>query len=155
MAEEREIRHLNIGAAERVRRYKEFYGGCVSDALSRCGVQDTVLSPKFYALRQDMILAGEALTVKLHSHPGEIMTDEEKKARDEEWDRIGSPQKRMMRSVYAGAVICFDTGSVSASALWGDELHAGPGTRLYRDANCREDPAYSIRFEDGEFSCIY
>ena len=67
-----------------------------------------------------MILAGEALTVKLHSHPGEIMTGEEKKARDEEWGRIGSPQKRMMRSVYAGAVICFDTGSDFQLAHFGE-----------------------------------
>lgn len=120
MSNKREIRHLNLTPMERVRRYKEFYGGCVSDALASCGVLDTVLSHKFYPLRQDMILAGEAVTVKLHSLAGEILTDEERQARDEEWQRIGTPQKRMMQSVYPGCVLCFDTGGDMQPAQYGE-----------------------------------
>ncbi|MBI4530493.1 MAG: RraA family protein [Candidatus Latescibacteria bacterium] len=105
---------------ERVNRYKAFYGGCVSDALVRCGVYDSVLSPTFYPLRQDMILAGEALTVKLHTLAGEILTEEEQAARDAEWARIGSPQKRMMKAVYPGCILCFDTGSDEQPAHFGE-----------------------------------
>jgi len=120
MAKDKEIRHLDIPATERVRRYKEFYGGCVSDALAGCGVMNTVLSSDFFALRPEQVLAGEAVTVKLHSLAGEIMTEEETKARDEEWKRIGSPQKRMMKSVYPGCVLCFDTGGDMQPAQFGE-----------------------------------
>lgn len=113
------IRHLDIDDVERARRYKEFYGGCVSDALAALGVNDTVLSQEFQPLRQDMILTGSALTVKLHSLAPEIMTDEETKARQEEWERIGSPQKRMMTAVRPGSVVTYDTGRETQAAVFG------------------------------------
>jgi len=117
---QKEIRHLDISTMERVQRYKEFYGGCVSDALVRCGVLNTVLSSKFYSLRQDMILAGEALTVKLHTLAGEILTEEQRRARNQEWKETGSPQKRMMMSVYPGCLICFDCGGDMQPAHFGE-----------------------------------
>lgn len=147
----KQIRHLEISTMERVRRYKEFYGGCVSDALAGCGVTNTVLSPDFYPLRQDMILAGEALTVKLHSLAGEIMTEEERKARDEEWKRIGTPQKRMMKSVYPGAVLCFECGGDKQPAQFGEmsctlaKAHGCVGMLI--EGNIR-DTRYVLKMED-------
>jgi regulator of RNase E activity RraA len=148
---EREIRHLDISTMERVRRYKQFYGGCVSDALASCGVLDTVLSHKFFPLRQDMILAGEALTVKLHSLAGEILTEEERQAREEEWKRIGSPQKRMMMSVYPGCVLVFDTGGDMQPAQFGEmscnlaQAHGCVGMVI---AGNIRDTRYVLRMED-------
>ena len=147
----REIRHLDISTMERVRRYREFYGGCVSDALAGLGVTNSVLSSDFYALRQDMILAGEAITIKLHSLAGEIMTEEEQKARDEEWKRIGSLQKRMMTSVYPGSVLVFDTGGDKQPAHFGEmsctlaKSHGCVGMLI--DGNIR-DTRYVLKMED-------
>ncbi|MDP6506230.1 MAG: RraA family protein [Planctomycetota bacterium] len=118
--QDKDVRTLDISPVERVQRYKKFYGGCVSDALSGFGATDTVLSPDFFALRPDLILAGEALTVKLHSNAGEIITDEEKAAREKEYAEIGSPQKRMMKTVYPGCVLCYDTGGDTQPAHFGE-----------------------------------
>ncbi|MBI2190787.1 MAG: RraA family protein [Planctomycetes bacterium] len=151
MSAKSEIRHLNITAAERVRRYKHFYGGCVSDALSRCGVMDSVLSSDFYALRPEQVLAGEAITVKLHSLAGENLTAEEQKAREEEWKRIGSPQKRMMKAVFPGSVLCFDTGGDFQPAHFGEmsctlaQAHGCVG--LLIAGNIR-DTRYILKMED-------
>ena len=147
----KEVRHLDISTVERVRRYKEFYGGCVSDALTRCGVLNTVLSSEFYSLRQDMILAGEALTVKLHSLAGEILTEEQRAARDQEWKEIGSPQKRMMMSVYPGCIICFDTGGDMQPAHFGEmsctlaQAHGCAGMVI---AGNIRDTRYVLKMED-------
>lgn len=148
---DREIRHLDISTVERVERYKQFYGGCVSDALAGCGVTNSVLSHRFYALRQDMILAGEALTVKLHSLAGESLTDEELQAREEEWKRIGTPQKRMMKSVYPGCVLCFDTGEDMQPAQFGEmscNLAQSHGCAGMLIAGNIRDTRYVLRMED-------
>ena len=148
---DQDVRHLDIDAPERVRRYKQFYGGCVSDALAQCGVLDTVLSHRFYALRQDMILAGEALTVKLHSLAGEILTEEERQAREEHWKRIGSPQKRMMQTVFPGCALCFDTGEDLQPAQFGEmscnlaQAHGCAGMLI---AGNIRDTRYVLRLED-------
>ena len=151
MPESKEIRHLDISTMERVQRYKQFYGGCVSDALSSCGVRDTVISHTFYALRQDMILAGEALTVKLHSLAGEIITEEERKAREEEWKRTGSPQKRMMMTVYPGSILTFDCGGDMQPAHFGEmscnlaQSHGCVGMLI---AGNIRDTRYVLRMDD-------
>ena len=151
MAEEREIRQLDIPATERVQRYKEFYGGCVSDALAGCGVKDTVLSPDFFALRPEQVLAGEALTVKLHSLAGEILTDEERKARDQEWEENGTPQKQMMKAVFPGCVLCFDTGGDLQPAHFGEmscNLAQSHGCAGLLVAGCVRDTRYILRMDD-------
>jgi len=151
MSEEKEIRHLDISTTERVRRYKEFYGGCVSDALSGLGVRDTVLSPDFYPLQPDLILAGEALTVKLHSLAGEILTEAEQEAQKAEWERIGTPQKRMMQQVYPGCVLVYDTGGDTQPAHYGEmscvlaQSHGCAGILI---AGNIRDTRYVMKMED-------
>jgi regulator of RNase E activity RraA len=114
-------RTLDIDDMERVRRYKELYGGCVSDALMRCGVVDTVLTHDLKPLRAHSILAGRALPVKWHSlAPETHMTEAEKKARQEQWEREGSPQKKLHMSAFPGCVYVFDTGHDTQAATFGE-----------------------------------
>ena len=63
-----EYRHLDISPTEQVKRYKRFYGGLVFDKLFSLGIRENTFSPRFRPLRQDMILTGHVLTVKMHSH---------------------------------------------------------------------------------------
>ena len=98
---ESEIRHLDITDLERIERFRRAgYGGSVSDALHGLGVDDTVFSSRFVALRQGMQLVGRALPIKLHSLVQGVNTPEEQKALEAKWEAEGGhPQKRMMRTV--------------------------------------------------------
>jgi regulator of RNase E activity RraA len=151
MTTEKKPRHLDIPVTERVQRYKQFYGGCVSDALSGCGFRDTVLSPDFFALRPELVLAGEALTVKLHSLAGEILSDEERSARDKEWKEKGTLQKRMMKAVYPGCILCFDSGGDMQPAHFGEmscnlaQYHGCAGLLI---AGCVRDTRYIMKMQD-------
>ncbi|HUF10979.1 MAG TPA: RraA family protein [Rhodothermales bacterium] len=114
-------RTLDVDDLERVARYRGLYGGCVSDALLRNGIADTVLSHALRPLRAHSILAGRALPVKWHSlAPETHMTADEKKARQEEWDREGSPQKQLHLSAFPGCVMVFDTGHDTQAATFGE-----------------------------------
>jgi regulator of RNase E activity RraA len=110
-------RQLDIDHSERVRRYKRFYGGLVFDKLYSLGIRETTLSTDFRALRQDMVLAGYALTVKMHSHA----EDEEtlRKRGNAGWGG-GPRQKEVMKAVGPGCVICIDTGPNFLCAHWGE-----------------------------------
>ncbi len=112
-----DYRHLDIDDGERVRRYKRFYGGLVFDKLWSLGVRDTTLSDKLCALDRDMILAGSALTVKMHAH---AETEETLHARgDAAWG--GGPcQRQILEAVKSGSVICIDTGPSFLCAQWGE-----------------------------------
>lgn len=156
-SQEEKVRHLDIDDVERVRRYKEFYGGSVSDALNGLGAGEGVLSREFHALRQGMMLAGSALTVKLHSVAPEIMTEEEIKVRQEEWQRIGSPQKRMMSAVRPGSVITYDTGRDTQAAVFGSmscnlaKAHGAVGILI---AGNIRDTRDILRMEDFPAYCL-
>ena len=109
--------HLEIDPLERVRRYKRFYGGLVFDKLYSLGIAETVLSQRFRPLRQDMVLAGPALTVKMHAH---AETAETLRLRgDAPWGG-GPRQREILEAVTPGCVICVDTGPSSLCAHWGE-----------------------------------
>ena len=112
-----QYRQLDIDPMERVKRYKRFYGGLVFDALWELGIKETMLSQKIYPLRDDMILAGFALTVKIHSHA----EDDETIANRGMMGWGGGPkQKIIMETVTPGCVICIDTGPNTLVAQWGE-----------------------------------
>ncbi len=114
-------RSLDIDDLERVVRFKKLYGGCVSDALMRNGVVDTVLSHKLRPLKAHTILAGRALPVKWHTlAPETHMSEAQKKERTERWNREGSPQKKLHMSAFPGCVYVFDTGYDTQAATFGE-----------------------------------
>ena len=111
-------RRLDLDPMERVDRYRRFYGGLVFDKLYALGFGETMLSQGIRPLRQDMILAGRALTVKMHSHA----EDEEtiiNRGLETGWGG-GPKQRRIMEAVTPGCVICIDSGPNSLVAQWGD-----------------------------------
>ncbi len=112
-----EYRILDIDDMERVRRYKRFYGGLVFDKLFALGFRDTALSPQIKPLRDDMIVAGRVLTVKMHSHAESDETIRERGTRP--WGG-GPRQKNVLEAVRPGSVICVDTGPCLNVAHWGE-----------------------------------
>ena len=110
-------RHLDIDPVERVRRYKRFYGGLVFDKLWALGIKETMLSPEIRPLRPDMILAGPALTVKMHSHAEEEEAIQERGERG--WGG-GPKQRQVMQSITPGCILCIDTGPNLLAAQWGE-----------------------------------
>lgn len=151
-----EPRHLDITDLERIARFRRAgYGGNVSDALSALGVRDTVFSSQFKALRQDMILVGRALPIKLHSEVEYERTPEEIKAREEKWEREGGhPQKRMMRAIADqpdGSLLCFDCGGDMQPAHFGEmscQLAYAHGCRGMLLAGNARDTQYVLKMED-------
>jgi 4-hydroxy-4-methyl-2-oxoglutarate aldolase len=101
----------------RNRRYQRLYGGLVFDKLWALGIRDTMLSPQIRPLRQDMVLAGHALTVKMHSYPE---SEETLRARGEEGWGGGPKQREIMDAITPGCVICIDTGPNLLCAHWGE-----------------------------------
>ena len=117
----KDVRTLDIDDPERVERYKKLYGGCLNDALWLTGIVDTILDHGIKPLNHGDIIAGRCITVKWHSVAPEIhMTEEEKDARYLKWQKEGSPQKRMMKSIIPGAVLVFDTGGDMQAAQFGE-----------------------------------
>jgi len=112
-----EYRALDISDVERVKRYKRFYGGLVFDKLYALGIRENTLSPRFRPLRDDMVLTGRALTVKMHSHAESEETIVERGNRP--WGG-GPRQRKVMEAVTPGAVICIDTGPSFICAQWGE-----------------------------------
>ena len=112
-----EYRTLDIDPMERVKRWKRFYGGLVFDALWSLGVKETMLSQSIHPLRSDMVIAGFALTVKIHSHAED---DETISARGMRGWGGGPKQRLVMEAVTPGCVICIDTGPNSLVAHWGE-----------------------------------
>jgi 4-hydroxy-4-methyl-2-oxoglutarate aldolase len=112
-----EYRHLNIDQVERVKRYKRFYGGLVFDKLYSLGIRESMLSQSIYPLKSEMVIAGYALTVKMHSHadPEAVILERG----DRPWG--GGPKQRLvMEAITPGAVVCIDTGPSSFCAQWGE-----------------------------------
>ncbi len=112
-----DYRTLNIDPMERVRRYKRFYGGLVFDKLFSLGIRESMMAQSIHPLRSDMVIAGRALTVKMHSHadPEEVIVERG----DRPWGG-GPRQKLVMEAVTPGSVICIDTGPSSFCAQWGE-----------------------------------
>ncbi|GAK57988.1 dimethylmenaquinone methyltransferase [Candidatus Vecturithrix granuli] len=114
-------RQLEIDDLERVTRFKKLYGGCVCDALFLNGIVNTILDHGLRPLREHDVIAGRCLPIKWHSLAPEIhLTEEEKRRRAEQWEREGSPQKRMHASVFPGSVLVFDTGGDMQAAQFGE-----------------------------------
>jgi len=112
-----QCRRLDIDPMERVRRYKRFYGGLVFDALWSLGIRETMLSPGIHPLRDDMVLAGHALTVKIHNHAEDEETISSRGMRG--WGG-GPNQRKVMEAVTPGCVICAETGPNFLCAHWGE-----------------------------------
>ena len=107
----------NVDPRERARRYRQFYGGLVFDVLWALGVKETMLSPRFFPLGQDVVLAGHALTVKMHSHAETAQMIRERGPRP--WGG-GPRQREILAAITPGCVICVDTGPSSLCAHWGE-----------------------------------
>jgi len=151
-----EVRQLPITDLERIDRFRTAgYGGSVSDALNSLGVQDTVFSSRFLALRQGMQLVGRALPMKLHSLVGGVNTPDEQAEQERQWEAEGGhPQKRMMRTVAEtedGSVLCFDCGGDLQPAHFGEmscQLAYAHGCRgMLLAGNCR-DTQYVLQMPD-------
>ena len=110
-------RQLQIDPTECVQRYKQFYGGLVFDKLWGLDIKETMLSPKIRPLNMDMIIAGPALTVKMHAHPEH---EEIIRERGEHGWGGGPKQKLLMEAISPGCVICIDTGPNFLCAHWGE-----------------------------------
>ncbi len=112
-----QFRTLDIDDSERVERYRRFYGGLVFDKLYALGHRETALSQKLRPLREDMVIAGRVVTVKMHSHAESEQTLEERGTRP--WG--GGPRQRLvLEAVKPGSVICVDTGPSFICAQWGE-----------------------------------
>ena len=151
-----EIRHLDITDLERIERFRRAgYGGSVSDALHGLGINDTVFSTRFVALRQGMQLVGRALPIKAHSLVQGVNTPEEQKALEAKLEAEGGhPQKWMMRTVEEledGTVLCFDCGGDMQPAHFGEmscHLAYAHGCRgMLLAGNCR-DTQYVLKMPD-------
>jgi 4-hydroxy-4-methyl-2-oxoglutarate aldolase len=151
-----EIRTLNISDLERIDRFRHAgYGGSVSDALHRLGVNDTVFADRFKPLRQGMQLVGRALPIKLHSQVAYDSVPGWKEQMEKKWDAEGGhPQKRMMRAVAEsapGSVLCFDCGNDMQPAHFGEmscQLAYAHGCRgMLLAGNCR-DTQYVLKMPD-------
>ena len=112
-----EFRKLDVEPMERVQRYRRFYGGLVFDKLWSLGIKETMLSPDIRPLHQGMVLAGHALTVKMHSYAEE---EEVIRARGDRGWGGGPRQKEVMQAIMPGCVLCIDTGPNSLVAVWGE-----------------------------------
>jgi regulator of RNase E activity RraA len=155
------IRSLDISDLERIERFRRSgYGGSISDALHELGADETILSPRFLALRQGMQLVGRALTVKLHSAV-EPADAESIAARAARWEAAGGhPQERMMNAVAAaenGTVLCFDCGGDTQAAHFGEmscQLAYAHGCRgMLLGGNCR-DTQYILQMPDFPMYCF-
>jgi regulator of RNase E activity RraA len=151
-----EIRKLDITDLERIERFRlAGYGGSVSDSLHSLGVDNTVLSDRFKALRQGMQLVGRALPIKLHSQVAYDTVPGWKEAMEKKWEAEGGhPQKRMMRAVTEsapGSVLCFDCGEDMQPAHFGEmscQLAYAHGCRgMLLAGNCR-DTQYVLKMPD-------
>lgn len=152
------IRHLEITDTERIERYRAAgYGGNVSDSLWALGVMDTVLSQKFKALRQGMVLCGRALPVKLHS----LALDHDyslQEEHSEEFRRFFEgrehPQRVMMNTVAGqekGSILCFDCGGDMQPAHFGEmscQLACAHGCRGMLLAGNARDTQYVLKMDD-------
>jgi len=156
MADEQQIRKLNITDLERIERFRRAgYGGSVSDALSALGVRDTIFSSRFKALRQGMQLVGRAIPIKLHSLVEEKKSPAQVEVDNKRWEAEGGhPQKRMMRAVAEsapGSVLCFDCGGDLQPAMFGEmscQLAYSHGCRgMLLAGNCR-DTQYVLKMPD-------
>ena len=148
----KEPRHLQINDLERIERYRRAgYGGSVSDSLHSLGVDTTVFSSEFKALRQGMQLVGRALPIKLHSYPPDEV---ERKVAELEKEGKMHPQKLMMRTVAQsapGSILCFDCGGDTQPAQFGEmscHLAYAHGCRgMLIAGNCR-DTQYVLKMPD-------
>jgi 4-hydroxy-4-methyl-2-oxoglutarate aldolase len=114
-------RKLDISDVERSERYRKLYGGCLCDALWLSGIVNTVLDHGIKSLRAHDTIAGRCLPIKWHSlAPETHLTKEQIDARYEQWQKEGSPQKRMMSSISPGSVLVFDTGGDMQAAQFGE-----------------------------------
>ena len=145
-------RKLDINDLERARRYKRLYGGCLSDAMWLSGIVDTVLDHGIKSLKEHDIIAGRCLPVKWHSlAPETHMTDEEKEHRFLKWQNKGSPQKRMMESVFPGCALVFDTGGDMQAAQFGEmscNLARSRGCIGVVNSGMTRDTQYIFKLED-------
>lgn len=155
-ASSEEVRRLDISDLERIERFRRAgYGGSVSDALHGLGVDDTVFSQRFKALRQGMQLAGRALPIKLHSQVDLHGVPGAREEMERKWQAEGGhPQKRMMRAVAEaqdGVVLCFDCGGDVQPAHFGEmscQLAYAHGCRgMLLAGNCR-DTHYVLKMPD-------
>lgn len=145
-------RSLDITDLERIERFKKLYGGVVADALFLCGVVDTVLSHTLKPLDAHSVIAGRCLPVKWHSLAPEVhLTAAEFNARQEKWDKEGSPQKKMHEATFPGCVFVFDTGGDTQSAVFGEmscNLAKSRGCVGVINSGMTRDTRYVRRIED-------
>ncbi len=143
-----DFRTLDIDDLERVRRYKRFYGGLVYDKLYQLGYRETSLSPDIKPLRDDMVIAGRALTVKITTHAESEETITERGTRP--WGG-GPRQREVLEAVKPGSVICIDTGPTYNVAQWGEmschvaQSQGGTGVVM---AGCVRDTRIILGMDD-------
>ncbi|RMD80396.1 MAG: RraA family protein [Lentisphaerae bacterium] len=155
---------------ERISRFRRAgYGGAVADALASLEVYDTILSTKFRPLRPDMILAGRALTVKVHTDPqvNGIPSTILPHAKEEMAEKLaryeqegGHPQKRLMTTITQhspGCILCYDCGGDLQAGHFGEmssqlaRAHGAYG--LLIAGNCR-DTRYVMQMENWPVFCL-
>ena len=155
-------RRLDISDLERVERFRTAgYGGSVSDSLAAVGIRDTVLSPSFRPLVANSVMAGRAVTVKIHSQVGGMEAAVEQdgaadvaEANSAEADLEDHPQRLMMKAIddaEDGTILCFDCGGDSQPAHFGEmscQLAQAHGCRGLLLAGYCRDTRYVAAMDD-------
>jgi regulator of RNase E activity RraA len=109
---------LGIDPAELCRRYEALFTGAVNDVLREKGLLHQTLPHGILPLREDMVVAGIAFTVKgckNRTTAGEM-----------------AQRAQMLEAIHADSLVIWDTSGDDESAQWGEVM-----TQAARRAGCR------------------
>ncbi len=111
---------LSIPLKELCERYQKLYTGCVNDVLREFCLLDQNLPSDIMPLRDEMVLCGEAFTVK--SAPN-VMIEGEMTFR-----------AQMLDELKPDGIVCWDTSADTEASLWGGVMTATAMSKGIRGA---------------------
>jgi 4-hydroxy-4-methyl-2-oxoglutarate aldolase len=109
---------LDIEASELCRRYETLFTGAVNDVLRQKGLLHQTLPHDILPLREEMVVAGMAFTVKGCKN----------RTVEGEMDQ----RAQMLEAIHADSLVIWDTSGDNESAQWGEVM-----TQAARRAGCR------------------
>lgn len=111
---------FSIPTAELCKRYEKLYTGCINDVMRELCLLDQNLPSEIMPLRDEMVVCGEAFTVK--SAP-QVMIEGEMTFR-----------AQMLDEMKPEGVVVWDTSSDTDGSLWGGVMTATAMSRKIRGA---------------------
>ncbi len=111
---------FSIPTAELCKRYEKLYTGCINDVMRELCLLDQNLPSEIMPLRDEMVVCGEAFTVK--SAP-QVMIEGEMTFR-----------AQMLDEMKPEGVVVWDTSSDTDGSLWGGVMTATAMARKIRGA---------------------